>query len=353
LFLWRKKLLKDPQEILRIKELEKILKDDPKDIKSLIELGKIYYERKSFYKAEDCFERACEVDSGRAELYLKLSQTRLNLGKFSQAIDNLQRALDINSDLHSVYHTLALAHFNLGEFDQAKKCIYLGLNKEETSVLYQLLAHTCFCQEEYEETVEACRKAFEFKGWDIDLYMISSISLIKLGRLSEVEDLLEEAQERCTELENLSSIWLLLGNIYVENKNVKKAVECFRQGIKFNPNSADAYFSLCLNLIKTKDLQEARVCAEQTIKLDPDYKEAYGILASICLQLGDYDGCVQASKKALHENPDDENITIALAEALIRKNEADTAKSYLEDILQRKTSKALKKQVKKLLKKIS
>jgi Tfp pilus assembly protein PilF len=69
----------------------------------------------------------------------------------------------------------------------------------------------------------------------------------------------------------LPDAYLYLGNLYFENKDMKKAEKYLRKVIAEKADLGDAYNNLAwLYFIKNENLEEAQSLAQKAIDLDPD-----------------------------------------------------------------------------------
>lgn len=83
------------------------------------------------------------------------------------------------------------------------------------------------------------------------------------------------ATEFKTASKKLPDAYLYLGNLYFENKDLKKAEKYYRKAISEKPDLGDAYNNLAwLYYTQKENLKEAQSLAEKAIKLNPE-SQAY------------------------------------------------------------------------------
>ena len=71
----------------------------------------------------------------------------------------------------------------------------------------------------------------------------------------------------------------LLGSIYDDNNEGDKAIECYKNGIKDNPNYERLHFNLGISYLRQKRYAEAEACETDAIKLDPKHASSQRIYA--------------------------------------------------------------------------
>ncbi len=71
----------------------------------------------------------------------------------------------------------------------------------------------------------------------------------------------------------LSAQSITVGDFYFRRDNYKAAAERYREAVKYNPKSAEAYEKLIKSLEKQKAFQEAIVVCEQFVVTNPSSKD--------------------------------------------------------------------------------
>jgi len=89
------------------------------------------------------------------------------------------------------------------------------------------------------------------------------------------------------------------GNEYLKINNLDKAVECYKQALKINPEFADAYFNLGKALKLQKKYPEAIQALEQAKKLNLSDTETITVLGETYKQNGQYSLAIQNFDEAI------------------------------------------------------
>jgi len=71
----------------------------------------------------------------------------------------------------------------------------------------------------------------------------------------------------------LSAESITVGDFYFRRDNYKAAAERYREAVKYNPKSAEAYEKLIRSLEKQKAFEEALTVCEQFVATNPSAKE--------------------------------------------------------------------------------
>lgn len=176
---------------------------------------------------------------------------------------------------------VVLHHY--GEMDpkrfEEKKIKYIDLlksrieNKEfdekSEDFVYYELSKEYIHLEDYKNAEECLVRATQLKIKPDYLLLLGGI-YIKNKEYSPAERILK----KCAELDPFNpGVHNNLGIIYSNQDNSKKAIKKFEKAILINPGFADAYFNLGIELQKGNKLKEAEYYLDKAIDLNPKFKE--------------------------------------------------------------------------------
>ena len=94
---------------------EKTLSLDPRSTGALVNLGTIYFNTRSFVKAERYYTRAIEADPEYALAHFNLGNLHDEKGERDRAREHYERALEINPSYSDAHYNLGLLHQNTGQ----------------------------------------------------------------------------------------------------------------------------------------------------------------------------------------------------------------------------------------------
>lgn len=119
------------------------------------------------------------------------------------------------------------------------------------------------------------------------------------------------------------------GNRLYQQKKYKEAMDAYMEALKKNPSSVPGMFNLSNAMYQLGQTEQARTLLENTIKSSKDSN----ITASAQYNIGNtfmsqrnWDGAIEAYKKALRLNPQDANAKYNLSYALAMKQKEDQNK---------------------------
>lgn len=104
---------KDAQTQEQITTLKAAIKENPKDIPSLVQLGNVYYDSGKFKEAILYYQKSLELDSKNYEVMT-------DMGSAYFALNNLDKALEVFQKVNQERPDHAMAWFNLGVVYKAK-----------------------------------------------------------------------------------------------------------------------------------------------------------------------------------------------------------------------------------------
>lgn len=90
-----------------------------------------------------------------------------------------------------------------------------------------------------------------------------------------------------------------LANAYSEQGKLDEAINCYRESIQFNPNSAIAYSNLGWELANKKEYDEALECFRKALSLNPEMLPAFAGMAEAYAARGEFDKAIETMYKAL------------------------------------------------------
>ncbi len=180
----------------------------PYKSRGYLDLGKAYYVREDFDKAEELYHKGIELNPKNFNLYIDLSAVYLRTERYDKAESYAQKALQLDSDNH-------LAHYNLG------KAYILKKNWQKA------VKHLEF----------AVTKNQKHPQWLIDLGM----AYFNLKQYQKAINIYNRAIRRNP---NIPQAYMNLGVCHAYLKNYQKAEENWLKAVKLQPKFYDAYYNL-------------------------------------------------------------------------------------------------------------
>jgi tetratricopeptide (TPR) repeat protein len=206
-----------------VDQFQKITELDPKDVESLIVLGRLYSVSNESLKAEEAFKKALAIEPDNDEALVTLAGLYSDHGQTKQAAELLERASAHNQ------HPRLLA--------------MLGKSYEDNR--------------DYAKAVEVLRRALEQDKDNAELKSMLAQNLMKTDQLDEALKLLQEVAAADPQD---PGTFLNLGKIYREKGQYPKALDSFKKAQALQPDSLDITYNLAL-------LHETQGSYEEAIRL--------------------------------------------------------------------------------------
>ena len=152
-----------------------------------------------------------------------------------------------------------------------------------------------------------------------------------LQELGEIEEAETNWKKAISIEPNYADAYFNLGIQLLELTRLDEAEVNLRNALTINPNFADAHNNLGLVLTEQGKLVEAVVSYQETLRLEPGFAGAYSNLAGAYIQMGKADEAISCLQKAISIEPDSPGIQHRLDSLL--GNSTDCApRRYVEEV---------------------
>ena len=161
----------------------------------------------------------------------------------------------------------------------------------------------------------------------------SVVNVYKSGNLTEAETL---SKKLLTANPKVVFLYNLLGLILSEQKKTDQAIECYKKGIKVDPNFAMIYNNLGQLYFKERSseyINKSKELYEKSISLDKRLPEPLNNLGNLYSSLNKNDEAIELYKKAIEVNPKFHFAYYNLGIALISIGNFNDAKKNLEEAI--------------------
>ncbi len=197
------------------------------------------------------------------------------IGFFDLSIANLRKArlLEIGDLAGRLYYVLGKAYYYKGKFYADLSIQYLILAEESGYVAedtYEYLGLAYSELGKYEESAKSFLKAVAQEPTDMR-YLALAQAYFNQGLTSRSEEYLLRTLNKTEDPAVEGKTRFLLGKIYLETDQLTKAEDQYREIIRVNPTSADAYYFLGEIFLKFNKITEARYNWRQAYNIDPSH----------------------------------------------------------------------------------
>jgi tetratricopeptide (TPR) repeat protein len=258
---------------------QQALEANPNDREVLVKLATV---TQTFFpdnidEAIDYYNRLLEIEDNTAQVYYELGHLYLKKKDKIHAIIAFKLALENDCENPFYNNSLAYAYVQAEMYDDAiehyQTAIKLNPDKEWTSIVCQALGSIYF---QIKENTEAAVASFQ------------------AGSILDPEN---------------SEIYLSLGDVYMAEGDLDKAIRAYCDSIQVNSEDYRAYSKAGIALWEKDYLEEAIVAYHRAIELNPDYDIANNNLGVIYLDgIGTPQEALSYFERAIEANP---NYTLA------------------------------------------
>lgn len=237
---------------------------------------------KQWRSAERSYDRVLTIDSEHSEAIRNLGIVKFKLKEYHQALKLFER-------VHSVYASRDF-DFNfyraetnriLARFAQAAADYEAALKIKPKDVMnLKSLAWTYFRLNAYKEALAVANRGIVSHPRDIQLGLIKVRIFLKLGRITEVTELLTNLKKTASQ-EQIPFIQSVEGDASLAADNCAKASVSYKSALKKEPLLAGALLGLGKCTLKEGDIEKGAELVESAIRIQPKLVEAYYILAQV------------------------------------------------------------------------
>jgi tetratricopeptide (TPR) repeat protein len=351
-----------------IEQYKIIAEKDPKDLNSLVWLGRLQRIAGSSVDAEAAFKKVLTIDpdnedaiTGLASVYSDRGDARAASGlleqltkkspsaraysilandyesmhEYSLAADVLKKALDLDPSRVELKAALAQDQALAGRYDEALKTYQeMAEANPQDAQPYFGMAEIYAEQKNFALAHQMTDKAKELDPGDVDI-LYSEVGLLEAeGKnaeaLEKLKDLLDSTAHKGTtdaDRNVRSRMMERLGLLYRENGQYDQAVDTFRQVADLDPNLAAREEAQIIDTYRiAKDYAKAQQESEDAAKKYPNERVLEEVRAQLFADEGKTDAAIAELKKLL-DGKNDRDTYMQMAEVYQKgKNFAEMAK---------------------------
>ncbi|MBN1390121.1 MAG: tetratricopeptide repeat protein [Candidatus Thermoplasmatota archaeon] len=205
------------------------------------ELGILYFE--SLYDPEEalnCFDMVTKMDSDRSDGWFNKGMV-LSRGfeKHQEGLKCLDQATRLDDSNYLAWQEkgrILTEEYNL--IDDGMKCYQKALKIEpENGEVLSSMAKAIRLKGELGSAIEHYRKAISVDPANINTYLDLTETCIAMGSLDQAHVTLTSALQIDPRNER---VWMLKANVFRQQNEPMKALECYKRVLRFNPDNHDA-----------------------------------------------------------------------------------------------------------------
>lgn len=248
------------------------------------------------------------------------------IGESQLAIEHYQRAIQHDAEPAVYYENLALAFEAIGDSKNALQAYRQALERSPSEPLYtNKLGLLYLAQEDYESAEEYFKKTIALKPNDPIGYENLATTLNHQGLTDQALAWMQQAWEHSDQKDLYHN---LIGNLYYQSFEDKKAAEQYRKAIELNPTVPIYFENLALITEGLGNYDEAINAIEKVMELQPDNPNYINRLGQLYYRQDKFSEALPHFKRATQINPNNayfwENVGLT-SEKLNLMPEAESA----------------------------
>lgn len=309
---------------------ELALSKNPKSLKTLASLAKLYDEQGDRENCINCFRKLVASDNTKTN-WLILGDVYARYGDRENSLKCYQKALTLKPNDADVWVALGFHAIDSNNFKEAEQRFQKALscdskNKEAKHQLAKILLKQGRIDEAEKLFVELVTAYPKGEFWT------------EFGIIAIKKDDLRAAEERFSMALTLfpnKPQNVLNWAVILEMKGQPKEAEAFyRTAIKIAPNYLSAHLGLGQLLLEAGRLKEAREEFNRVTVLAPSNMDGWFFMGVVCSELGESHKAIDCLQKAIRLQPNNVNLMCDLATAYRQSGEKKRAEQVARRALQ-------------------
>ncbi|HTV59925.1 MAG TPA: tetratricopeptide repeat protein [Verrucomicrobiae bacterium] len=325
-----------------IEQFAAIQKLQPYDVSSALWLARLYRFENRHEEAEKVLRGVLQRNPDSEQALEQLSQLLIDGGRSQEAIQLLQQSTADGAS-PEVYDLLGDAYSQAKDYPNAEKAYQQAVAEDPDEPSHRHgLAEALSAQDKYAAAIEQYKKLVELEPGTAEDYLRLGQLYRRLGQYDQAESSLQRAKQLAPDsLEVLYSEALLYEDQGRYDESEKILTDAI-SGLKSQSSGEENP-----NAISILDEQLGRVYLEQgnytaaistyqqMSQLGPDAeKRAQMLLIDAYRQSHNLDEAIEVTRKAIAQNPKDQNLVVTLAMLYGEKGDADSGTKVLTPLLQ-------------------
>lgn len=351
------------QLLNKIKEISSSIDNYKKDsvIQSLpsyscVSRAKKLIAQNKFEEAKSILEKALSLPQKDALVYKYLGVVYEKLGNPSCAVENYQMSADLDPHDKTIWQKLGFALITQNKFEQAEKSFENADKIQGTNTdTFTGWGMALMKQQKYSQAREKFMIASKINRYNFSAVFLCAVMEIKLemydkaemkltflanvcpnesntfefARLkalkNDISSAVHYAKKSLEYNQNMLPAYILLGQLYANNFDKEKSLECFEKAEQRNLNSPNLYLEWAKILEKFENYNDAKLKLLKAAEMDKDNPEIIANLGLCCVKRKEFDEAKPLLTKVLEEQP--ENLVVKQALGIIdfENNNIDSA----------------------------
>ena len=334
--------------------LERVVKLRPDDPTANAMLGVVKYKQHDCASAVEHFRASLQLISSQPAALAQYGACLMDLDKADDALPVFQRLLALEpSDSHSRYNLAVVqlathrakdavetlqpllaatpvdpdvldlassAYEESGDTPKAVALLRQAIVLDPKKIKYYVdFASISFAHQSFQVGVDMVDVGLKENPADAQLFVARGVLLIQLGQYEKAEADFEKANQLDPKQ---ASGAVAEGLAQMQQSNLDQALATVRAQLRDHPQDAFLHYLEAEILfqqgaeVDTPQFKQALAAASRAVELKPDLQLAHDLLGNLYLKSGAIDKSIVESRRALAENPSDQEALYHLIQAL-------------------------------------
>ncbi len=320
--------LKDDKKAAR--SYQKILEEDPEDVRSIAALAQIHMDDKNYAEALKYLLQIERLAPNDIPMKLRVGLLYYELKEYDRAIERFTQALQLSPDNDRVSYYLGLLEAQRKNYDQA--LTYFRAVPADSELYKDAIVRAVLVMREKKEVPKAISFAQESLKKRPDIPELYEVLGTLYGKEQKFDEALRVLDKGLKKFPGQEKLLFSRGVLLDKAGRFDESVETMREILLANPKNASALnyigYSYADRGIK---LDEALDMVTQAHQLRPDDGYITDSLAWVYFKMGNREKALELLKKANSLSPNEPVILEHLGDVYLDKGETEKAKIFFRE----------------------
>lgn len=269
-----------------LKEAQKKLSHNPRDVTALRELGNIYFEEKDWEKAYGVYKTLFEISSSdinvnQAEAALRMGMAAYNIGRFDDSLSALMLSYKKNPESYECNLYLGKGLYEKQVYDKAVACMKkVKVLKPDSSDADMVLGMSFFKLQKFRDALPFLKKVIDENPANKEVLYYLAVSMTEAGMGDKALKIFTHLRpdplfgpQSCLEA----------GKMHERTKDYNSAIQDYEIALKL-PSVPDQIlvqirYRAALTYIAMNNIPKGLAMLKQVEALKPNYKDTEALMA--------------------------------------------------------------------------